>query len=86
MTEGPIDDRGIQITIRGGDEPNVDTDRLRASNTFEFPFLEHPQERDLGLRQEFTDFVEEDRTAVGQLKTAKSALRGTGERALLVTE
>jgi hypothetical protein len=41
--------------------PNVDTDALNASNPFEFPFLEHPQKRDLGRRQEVTNFVEEGR-------------------------
>ena len=72
LPEGPAVDGGLQVTIRGGDEPNVDTDGLRASNPFEFPFLEHPQERDLGLRQEVTTFVEEDRTAVGKLETYRT--------------
>ena len=79
-------DRGVQITIRGRYETNVDTDRLGASHALEFTFLEHPQERYLGLRQEFTDFIEENRAAICQLKTAKTALRSARERALLVTE
>ena len=66
--------------------PNVDLDGLRASDSLEFPFLQHPQQRDLGVRQEFAHFVEENRSAVGQLETAKPALRGTGERSLLMAE
>src|SRR5688572_27205352 len=71
LTESPRHNGGLQITIRGGDEPNVDADGLRSSNTFEFPFLEYSQERDLRLRQEFTNFVQENRSAIGQFKTAQ---------------
>ena len=61
-------------------------DRLCSPDSLEFPLLQDPQERDLRIRQEFTDFVQKNCAAVGQFETAKPALRGSGEGALLMAE
>src|SRR5712664_1283141 len=64
-TEGSAGYRSIQITIRGGDDTNIDLDGLRASYPLEFPFLKDSQERDLSVRGQFAHFVQENCSAVG---------------------
>jgi hypothetical protein len=48
--------------------------------------LQHAQQAHLGRGGEITDFVEEDRAAVGQLETALALLLGAREGSLLVAE
>jgi hypothetical protein len=48
--------------------------------------LQDPQQRDLSLRQQFADFVQEDRAAIGQFETSKPPLRGSSKRAPLMAE
>jgi hypothetical protein len=59
---------------------------MLSSDPLEFTFLENPQQRYLRLGRELSDLVQEDRAAIGQLEPAEPALKGAGERALLVTE
>src|SRR5580765_2714073 len=82
-TEGSAGYRSIQITIRGGDNTNVNLDGLRSSDPLEFPFLQDSQKRNLRVRRQFADFVQENCSAVGQFKTAESALHGSRESPLL---
>ena len=44
-----------------------------AADALELPLLEHPQQRELHLRRQLADLVEEDRPAVGQLEPAERA-------------
>ena len=60
--------------------------RLRAPDSIELPFLQDPQKRDLSLGQQLTDFVQENRAAIGQFETAEPSLRGAGEGAFLMAE
>jgi len=43
-----------------GQDPNVDRDRPVASDALEFPFLKDAKQRDLRLRRQLADLVEED--------------------------
>src|SRR6266699_4932855 len=72
-TKGSAGYRSIQITIRGGDDTNVDLDGLRSSDPLEFPFLKDPQQCNLRVRRQFAHFVQENRSAVGQFKAAEPA-------------
>src|ERR1700722_18457941 len=85
-TEGPSGYRCVQVTIGGGDDTNVDLDRLGTSDPLEFPFLQDSQERDLSVRGQFANFVQEKRPAVGQFKAAEPALSGSCESPLLVAK
>ena len=60
--------------------------RSRASQSFEFPLLEDPQQLGLHVQRNVTDLVEKERAAVPQFEPAGPARRGPGERALLVPE
>jgi hypothetical protein len=40
----------------------------------------------LGVRRKFAHFVQENRSAVSQLETAKATLRSSGEGSLLMAE
>ena len=86
LAERPAPRGCAQITIRGGDDAHVDLNGLPAPNALKLPLLQHPQQRGLRVGQELADFVQKDRSAVGQLEAAGSPLRGSRERALLVTE
>jgi hypothetical protein len=41
LAEGPTGCGGFQITLRGSDDANVDTEGLHSPDSLEFPFLEH---------------------------------------------
>src|SRR5262249_10687292 len=84
--EAPICHRRFQVTIRGGDDADVDVDRLPSPPPLESPLLQPPQQRRLRVGQELAHLIEEDRAAIGELETAKPALRGSGEGSLLVAE
>ena len=41
LVEGALGYGRLQVSIRGGDDANVDLDGLRASDPLKFPFLEN---------------------------------------------
>src|SRR6476619_592296 len=61
-------------------------DRLSSANSFEFSFLQHPQERDLNVGREFADLVQENRSAVGEFETAKPPVGSSRKGSLLMAE
>src|SRR5260370_7175763 len=58
-TERSAGYRSIQITIRGGDDTNIDLDGLGASYPLEFPFLKASQQRDLNVHPHFAHSVQQ---------------------------
>ena len=84
--ETPIRDGGVQVTIRGRNQAHVHVNRLDAADALEFPFLQHAQQRDLRVGQEFADFVQEDGAPVRQFEPAQPALHRAGEGAFLMAE
>src|SRR5262249_10292954 len=86
LAEAAIRNRGLQVAIGGGDHTDIDVNRLGSSNALELPLLQDPHERDLRVRQEFTDCIQEKCAAIGQFKTTEPSLRGAGEGSLLVAE
>ena len=57
----------------GRDDPNVNMDWLRTSNSLEFPLLQDPQECDLYVERKVAYFIQEDGTAIRQFKAAEAA-------------
>ena len=76
----------LQVAVRGGQHAHVHGNRLAAADPFNFPLLEHSQQRDLSLGRQVADLVKEDRPAVGQLKSPETPLQRAGEGAFLVSE
>jgi len=65
LTERPSLDGGLQVTVRGCDHPNVSAyracPRRHVSNSCS---CKNAQQGNLGLGWNFSDFVQEERTAV----------------------
>src|SRR5947207_7518558 len=57
-----------------------------AADTLELPFLKDPEQRDLHLRRQFSDLVQEDRSPVRRLESPDPLLQRAGKRTLLMTE
>src|SRR5437773_5756029 len=84
--EGPTGCGGVQITICGSDDADVDLDGLLSPDALKFPLLQHSQQRDLRVEWKLPHLVQENRSAFSQLETAKPTLRGICERSLFMTE
>ena len=78
--------RGVQVAVRGRDDPHVDRDRLAAAERPHRALLQHPQQLDLQGGRHVPDFVEQQRAAVGLLEQALVIGDGVGEGALHVAE
>src|ERR1700736_825688 len=82
----PVCNGGIQIAISCRNYADIDLDGLRAADTFEFTFLQHPQECNLSVQRQLADFVEENGSSARQFKSTEAALHRPGERALFVAK
>ena len=85
-TEGAGLHRRMKITIRGRHDPYIHMCRATAPDPLELPFLQHAQELHLGVQRQLSDFIQEDRSAVGQLEASDATLQRSGERSLLMSE
>ena len=56
----PVCNGGFQIAISCRYYADIDFNRLRAADAFEFTFLQHPQECNLSVQRQPADFVEEN--------------------------
>jgi hypothetical protein len=70
----------------GSNNPDVHGNRLAASDSLKFVFLQHAQQSNLSLGGKVADLVQEDRTAARCFEASQAPLHGSSERALLVTE
>src|SRR5580700_3485383 len=48
LAESALLERGAQVAVGCGDQPDIDFERLRSAKTLEFPFLENAQQFHLG--------------------------------------
>ena len=76
----------LERPMRGRDQAHVDADAVRAAEPLDFPFLQRPQELDLGRHVHVADLVQEQRAALGQLEATLLERVGARERPLLVAE
>ncbi len=75
-----------EVLMRRGDQPNIDLTIANVSQPSE-PFLfQNFQQLGLNLKIDVTNFVEEDRAAMGHLEQSLLGSGRTRKRALLVTE
>src|SRR5207248_6818651 len=77
----------FEIFVRSRDDPYVRMQSLIAANTLKCAvFANDAQQFDLRARIDLSDFVEENRAAVGLLEPADAPFVRASERAFLVTE
>jgi hypothetical protein len=84
--EAMVGDLLHQVPIGGGDQPYIDVDRPGASDALEFMLLQHPQQFDLRIQGQISDFVEKERALVSQLEASYATDHRAGERATFVAE
>src|ERR1700722_4251641 len=75
-----------QIAVGSGNDSNISGNGAATPYSFKSTLLKHSKQGNLGFRGKLADFIEKNRAGVRQLKTALSALQGTGEGPLLVAK
>src|SRR5262249_28447991 len=58
----------VEVAVGGGDDADVDPERLAAADRLELLLLKHAQELDLRLERQLADLIEKERPAVRQLE------------------
>ncbi len=86
FAEGAVLDGFRQVAVGGGNDADVDLDRLGAANAVDLAFLNGAQELGLQARIHLADFVQQQGAAIGFLELADAPGDGAGEGTLLVTE
>src|SRR6185503_13419605 len=86
LTKATRRDLVLNVAHRGGDDPDIDRQRLGATEAFDFACLEDTEQLRLQRERKLTDFIEEDRSAARSLERALVRAIGPRECTLLVTE
>src|SRR5207244_13414278 len=86
LPEHPLLHGFREITIRCGNDPDIDLDGLYASKALEFHFLENAQNLRLRSRIHVADFVEEDRALIRELEFPELSFNRAGECAFFETD
>jgi hypothetical protein len=86
LPEASFSYQQVEWPVGGGDEAEIDLDRLVAAEPFDAVLLERAQQLGLGEQGEVADLVEKQRAAVGQLQPSELALLGAGEGPFFVAE
>lgn len=71
LPEGAFGDALLQVSVGGGDDPDVNGNGLAAPHPGDLFFLENPKELGLGGQGELTYFVQENGALVGHLEEAR---------------
>src|SRR5438094_9249891 len=82
----PLLNHLLEFAIGGCDQACIGSQRARASQAFELPFLEHAQQLGLKLELDVADLIQKYRSAIGQLKAADALRDSAGKSAFLVSE
>src|SRR2546421_10536143 len=69
-----------------GNHTNIESDFLLSAETADLSVFEHAEELRLQRDGHFTDFIQEERAAVGELETSLPDADSTGKGAFLVTK
>ena len=84
--KGTLGDRRVEVSIRRGNHPYVNTDWAAAANSLELALLQNTKEHHLCICGQLADFVEKESTPIGELEFSLSTLQGPRKCASLVTE
>src|ERR1700686_269684 len=69
----------LEVAVSGGDDANIDLNRVAAAYRLKFAFLKDAQQLNLCLQRELSDFVQEDGAAIGQFEPAGPPLESSCE-------
>src|SRR5215470_11704106 len=72
LAELMVPNHGSEIAVRRGNQPHVDLDRLRASESLEFLLLDRPQQFRLEFQADVADLIQKERASIGQLESPLS--------------
>src|SRR5258707_15580215 len=86
LSEFAVTDHLPQVSIARRDDTNIDPRGTGAAHSLELAFLEHSKKFGLKLQRHVSNFVEEQRSTIGQRKTAHVRTNGAGESSALVSE
>src|SRR5215831_17075718 len=86
LTKTPFFHFAMKILIGSRDNADVRIDRSRSAEPLEFAVLQDAQQLDLNRRRDFTDFVEEKGTAIGQLESSFFTSIGAGKCTFFIAE
>ena len=68
LAETPFANEVEQLHVAGGDDANVNLDRIRPAQPHEFAFLDHAQKLGLRLRPDRRNLVKKNRPLIGDFK------------------
>ena len=86
LAETPFLHEREQIDVGGGDDAHVYLELFGTAEAHELALLNHAQEFGLGFRTDSGDFIEEDRSLVGNFEKALFGRDSAGERASHMAE
>jgi len=78
--------RPLQISIRRRKDSHIDPTGSRPAHPLELAVLKHSQELHLQFQRQFSYFVKQYGSAVGQLETAEFCSDGSSESAFFVSK
>src|SRR5438105_1289972 len=81
-----LDDQLCKIAICGGYQSDVNVYGRAATDPFELPLLDKPQELCLKRARHIADFVQKERTAMGEFELAGRLFDRTRERTFFMPE
>ena len=76
----------FQVLVCGRNHAYIGFDRAVAAHPVKMPVGQHPQQTGLQIKRHVTNFVQEQRAAIGLLEPAPAHGLCTGERATLVAK
>jgi hypothetical protein len=75
-----------EVTVGGGDYPDVHARRADTAHRLEFAFLEHTQELGLKLKRHVANFIEKEGAMVRERKSAHARIDCTRKGSAFVPE
>src|SRR5512147_737572 len=76
----------FKVAIGRGQYPDIEFNRLRSADSFDFSVLQEAKQLNLEIGSELADLVEKERAGMGELELAALLGMGPGESSLFVPE
>src|ERR1700676_355476 len=76
----------FQVLVGGRDDPHIHCDLAVSSQTVVRSAVQHSQQLDLNMGWQFADFIQEERSLVGQLEKSRLGVVGAAESAFFVAK
>ena len=73
VAKSAVRDSFLEIAVRRGDDADVDLSRARSAEALELTLLQDAQKLGLQIERQVANLVEEQRPAMGQLRTCPGA-------------